>query len=148
MPWKTSVLLMLLPAAAACLGKAGGGWLADRFGARRIGVGSLLVSLPLLVFGIPYPAVSVAGILAFNMSMSITLCAIFSELPDHPGLSFGLTTLALVAGTLPTGFFALPAAFAQPMLFACILLSSLCLFFAVYNAPGGIKAYEKSLIQT
>lgn len=146
-PWKTSVLLMLLPAVAAGLGKAGGGWMADRFGARHIGVGSLLVSLPLLVFGAPYPAVSVAGLLAFNMSMSITLCAVFTELPDHPGLSFGLTTLALVAGTLPAGFFAWSAASVRPVLFVCILLSAVCLFFAVSNDPGGVKSYERSNVQ-
>ena len=146
-PWKTTTFLLLLPALAACLGKAGGGWLADRFGARRIGVGSLLVSLPFLVFGSPYPAACTVGILAFNMSMSITLCAVFSELPDHPGLSFGLTTLALVAGTLPASFVVWPAAYVRPVLTLCILLSAICLSFAVSSVPGGVKEYEVSTVQ-
>ncbi|MBP7402836.1 MAG: hypothetical protein KBA30_09490 [Clostridia bacterium] len=136
LPWKTAValpLIALLPSIMSASGKAGGGFLADRLGARRVGVGSLLASLPLLVFGYADPFACAAGILMFNMSMSITLCGVASELPDHPGLAFGLTTLALAAGGMPAVFIPLPSAAAPTVMAVCILVSAVCLGAAVTN---------------
>ena len=131
--WKTTALLGLLPGAASCLGKAAGGFLADRFGARRTGVATLLLSAPLLCLGYASPVLCAIGLALFNVTMPITLCAVASALPHSPGLSFGLTTLALLCGSVPMFFFAFPAAIIPAVAAACIAVSALCLLFATIN---------------
>ncbi len=101
LPWKVGNLDLLLAAVAAFVGKAFGGLLADLFGARRIGTGALLLSLPLLCFGQQSAVLSLIGIALFNIPMSITLCALADLLPLNTGLAFGLSTLALLVGMLP-----------------------------------------------
>ncbi|MBR3705701.1 MAG: hypothetical protein IKM19_01915, partial [Firmicutes bacterium] len=44
--WERTGWLVIMPAAASCLGKALGGAVADRFGGRRTGIVSLLISIP------------------------------------------------------------------------------------------------------
>ncbi|MBQ8563919.1 MAG: hypothetical protein IJ443_08555, partial [Firmicutes bacterium] len=56
--WQRTGLLVLLPSAASCLGKAAGGIVGDYFGAGRTGVGSLLISMPLILFGAESPLLS------------------------------------------------------------------------------------------
>ena len=60
LPWKTG-LWALAAAAAAFLGKAAGGFLADRVSPRLAGVGALLLSLPLLCLGWAHPPAQLAG---------------------------------------------------------------------------------------
>lgn len=130
MDWKTGVFLTVLPAACAVLGKASGGFLADALGARRAGVGSLLISLPLLAFGSASPALCCLGLLFFNMTMAVTLCGLVSALPQYPGFCFGLSAFGLLCGYLPRAFFALPRAAVSAVSAAFILLSALCIWFA------------------
>ena len=99
MPWKAEYFL--LPAIAACAGKAAGGFLADKFGARRIGCLPLIACIPLLCLGYETPAVCAAGIFLFNTVMPITLCAFSDRLRGHPGLAFGTVSLALLIGAIP-----------------------------------------------
>jgi len=131
--WKTTALLMLLPSAGACAGKAAGGYLADRFGARITGVVTLLLSLPLLCLGYGNPVLCTIGIVLFNVTMPITLCAVATGFPHHPGLAFGLTTLGLLCGSVPTFFFALSGAAAPAVMAVCIGVSALCLFLSIIN---------------
>ena len=42
------------------------------------------------------------------MTMAITLGGLVSVLPENPGVAFGVTTLGLLLGTLPTFFFPMP----------------------------------------
>ena len=49
-------------------------------------------------------AVSLIGVLLFSMTMPISLGVLVSVLADQPGLAFGITTVALFAGTLPVFF--------------------------------------------
>lgn len=129
--WERTGLLVLLPSAASCLGKAAGGIAGDRFGAGRTGVWSLLVSLPLILFGGSSPVLSLAGILLFNMTMPVTLCVLADLMPKHPGFAFGLTTLALLVGTAVTFFWAVPAHLAKLLLAVLILLAALCIWLTV-----------------
>lgn len=129
--WERTGLLVLLPSAASCLGKAAGGIAGDRFGAGRTGVWSLIVSLPLILFGGSSPVLSLTGILLFNMTMPVTLCAMADLMPKHPGFAFGLTTLALLVGTAVTFFWAVTAHLAKLLLAALILLSALCIWLTV-----------------
>lgn len=142
-PWRTGPLLGLLPAVAACAGKAAGGFLADRFGARRTGVSTLLLSIPLLALGYGHPASFALGMFLFNVNMPITLCTIYSALPQNPGLSFGLTTLALLAGTVPLFFFALPAGAVSWAVLLSTGASALCLFLAAKNQGVPAKTKEE-----
>lgn len=135
-PWKRTVFLAVLPALGACLGKASGGYMADLFGARRIGVASLLASIPFLLFGNSQIVPCTIGIILFNMTMPITLCAISDKLPQNPGLAFGVTTLCLLCGNAPSFYYVLPAVLVKPVTAVSILVSAVCIFFAVKNQKG------------
>jgi len=134
--WERIGLLVLLPSAASCLGKALGGMAGDRLGALRTGAGSLILSIPLIVFGAANPLLSLAGILLFNMTMPVTLCALVSLMPKNPGFAFGLTTLALLLGTMVTFFWAVPADFAKPAAAVLILISAVCIGLTVRDEKG------------
>jgi MFS transporter, FSR family, fosmidomycin resistance protein len=134
--WRAAPWLAVMAALAAFAGKAAGGFAADRFGARLVGVASLMASLPFLVWGYGDPLLCSAGFLLFNMSMPVTLGAIYSVLPGHPGLSFGLTTLALLCGIVPLYFLAVP--YASLVIAILIILSSAALYFALDKGQGGI----------
>ncbi len=131
--WKTTTLLFLLPSIASCLGKFSGGFLADILGAKRTGVLSLMISIPFLCFGYAQPVLCFIGITLFNITMPITLCAVATKLPYNPGLSFGLTTLALLCGNVPVFFFALPTAIVPIVIMISILFSALCIFASTIN---------------
>jgi len=135
--WRTTNLLFLFPAIGAFCGKFIGGFVADRFGAKITAVTSLLISTVLLGFGFFNPCIYIIGILLFNMSMSITLCAIVSVLPTNSGLAFGITTIALLCGSIPTYFISI----AHPILFFDILtvISTICLAFILCRGEGNEK---------
>jgi FSR family fosmidomycin resistance protein-like MFS transporter len=59
------------------------------------------VSIPLLALGHGSAALGLLGVLAFNMTMPVTLAALALALPRREGLAFGLTCLALFAGSIP-----------------------------------------------
>lgn len=102
--WKTNTILTVLPGLCAFGGKFTGGILADRFGARRVGTISLLLSIPLLCCFSSNIALCSAGLFMFNITMPLTLWGVALRLPGQPGFAFGLTTLALLAGSVPVFF--------------------------------------------
>ena len=137
--WRTTAVLFVFPAIGAFLGKASGGFIADSIGAKKASVSSLLIAAVLLVFGYMDPWIYLAGILLFNISMSVTLCAIASVMPLNPGLAFGITTLALLCGNAPT-FFA--AARPAPLIFAALtVVSAACLYYILI---GKVKPNEET----
>jgi hypothetical protein len=91
---------LLIAGAAAALGKAAGGFFADKFGARATGTAALAVSLPFVYFSGAHPVFAVLAILFINATMPVTLGACASLLRGYPGLAFGLTAFALVIGSL------------------------------------------------
>ena len=100
-PWKENQVLLIILVIAIALGKIFGGVLADRYGLKKVGVGGLLLSIPFLSLFSSVPLLGILGAFIFNFSMPVTLIAMFSIMPDHKGLSFGLTTVALFIGALP-----------------------------------------------
>ncbi len=130
--WKSgtlpALLVALLPACAAFAGKAAGGLLADRLGARRVSLIALLASLPLLLFLDHWAAFALIGLFLFNLVMPVTLCACTARLPRFPGLAFGLTTLALLLGVLPLWLLPLEGLAARLVPAGLILLAAGCLF--------------------
>ena len=129
-PWKTGSIDLLLAAVAASVGKALGGLLADLFGARRIGIGALLLSFPFLCFGYQSAVLSLIGLALFNIPMPITLCALADLLPMNTGLTFGLTTLALLVGLLPALIIPL-GGYSVVLLLLPVLIAALLLFVTV-----------------
>lgn len=102
-PWKGEGHWALTVTFALVAGKAAGGILAQRFGAVRTAVISLLLSGICFYFaGIPF--FGTLGVLLFNMTMPLTLWAAAKLLPGRGGLAFGLLTFALFIGFLPTAF--------------------------------------------
>jgi FSR family fosmidomycin resistance protein-like MFS transporter len=154
LPWKSNPALLLALTMAVVLGKALGGFLADRFGWIAIAVTGLVISAPLLAFFAPLPALAIAGTFLFNLSMPVTLVGLAGMLPGKSGFAFGLTTLALIVGALPA-FTPLHTLTGGPVfIFAAILVSIAALYggLRLYNghfcpgmtdSPRGIQSKEK-----
>jgi hypothetical protein len=100
-PWKSGTAWLVLLTSATVLGKGVGGWVADRLGFLRVGVGALVVSAPLLALGAGHPVAGVLGIALFNVTMPVTLQVMVDQVPGRTGFAFGLTCLALFFGVAP-----------------------------------------------
>ncbi|MBR3952619.1 MAG: hypothetical protein IKJ82_03265 [Oscillospiraceae bacterium] len=131
MEWKTTAELGLVSGAAAFGGKFIGGFAADKFGAKRTGISSLLLSVPFLAFGKDIIFVSVIGIILFNMTMPITLGILAEKFPKNPGIAFGLTTAALLLGAVPSFF--VPLGGSLILLIPAVLVSAVCIYFSADN---------------
>ena len=101
-PWKTG-WLAFAAVAAVVLGKMAGGILAVRFGARRVTVVSLTAAAVCFALG-NIPVFGLCALLCFNMTMPLTLYALWRRFPRYPGTVFGSLTLALFLGFLPAAF--------------------------------------------
>lgn len=99
-PWKSGALAFAA-VAAVVLGKTAGGILAAQFGARRVTVLSLVLASAGFAFG-DVPLLGLTALLCFNMTMPLTLYALWRRFPEYPGACFGSLTLALFLGFLPT----------------------------------------------
>lgn len=117
-PWKSqwSVAFVI----AVVLGKIVGGYLADHFGAKKVGIVSLAVSAICFLF-VYHPVFGLIGVFAFQITMPITLWEV-SKI-TFKGFGFGLLTFGLFIGSLPT-FLGLN--FAVPLIILVII--SLILF--------------------
>lgn len=105
-------------------GKALGGYISDRFGARKTGIWTSLLCIPFLIFGENVMVVSIIGVFLFSMTMSITFGMFLSVVQDDPGLAFGGTTLGLFAGLIPVFLGFTPSGITGSIL--VVALSLLC----------------------
>ncbi|HTX90852.1 MAG TPA: hypothetical protein VMC09_06510 [Anaerolineales bacterium] len=138
LPWKSDTTLLLALTGAVVLGKALGGFLADRFGWTAVAVSGLVLSAPLLAFFTPLPALVMIGTFLFNLSMPVTLAGVAGMLPGKSGFAFGLTTLALIVGALP-GFTLLRTWTGAPVfIFASTLVSIAALY-------AGLRLYARTI---
>ena len=117
--WQSFLLFGLMG-----LGKAMGGYLSDRFGARRIGLLSTLLCIPFLILGRDLMVVSILGVFCFSLTMSITFGMLLSIIPDAPGVAFGVTTLGLFLGMLPVFLFGSFGFWVNAALIVCLSLGS------------------------
>lgn len=101
LPWKADFGLAAVCAVA--VGKAAGGYLADRFGVLPTAAASLCLSALCFLNG-NHPAVGLAALFLFNMTMPLTLWAAARLFPGMKGFSFGLLTFGLFLGFLPVYF--------------------------------------------
>ena len=123
--WQSFFLFFIMGA-----GKALGGYLADRFGARRTAFIGTLAAIPFLLFGDQLMVVSCIGVFFFSMTMSITFAMCLSILKTNPGLAFGITTAGLFFGILPA-FFMQPGLLVNAVLIT--LFSVLCFVLLQYS---------------
>jgi MFS transporter, FSR family, fosmidomycin resistance protein len=97
---KTLFLAIAVPC-AGCAGKLVGGFLADRFGWIDLSMVALVAAAPLLAFSGGDLWLALPGLFLFQMTMPVTLVAVYRLMPRRPALAFGLPCLALIAGALP-----------------------------------------------
>ena len=101
MAWKKEVWQTVLLFFVMGFGKAMGGYLADKFGAKKVAVGASIVGIPFLLLGNKVMLISVLGVFLFSFTMSITFGMLLSVTKANPGLAFGITTIALFIGVVP-----------------------------------------------
>ena len=131
--WKKEVWQDFLLFFVMGIGKAAGGYFADRFGVRTTGVLSTVISIPFLIVGAENMIISVVGVCLFSMTMCITFEMILSVLPENPGLSFGITTLALFLGIAPVFFVRPEKTACTVMVIVFSLLCALMILFTCKN---------------
>ena len=102
--WQSFLLFFIMG-----LGKIMGGILSDKFGAKKIGVASTLLCIPFLLIGNNNMVISILGVFMFSLTMSISFGTLLSEIQGEPGLAFGVTTIGLFVGVIPTFFFTIPS---------------------------------------
>lgn len=112
-------------------GKLLGGVVSDRLGWLETSVGALLLSAPFVAFNGGNPYLALLGLLLFQMTMPVTLVAVFRLMPERPAAAFGLPCLALVLGAIPTFFPAGRQFFGAATFFALIAASAACIAFAL-----------------
>lgn len=123
--WNKSVIQTVLLYVTMGVGKAAGGIVADRFGAKKTAMFSAALALPFLLFGDNIMIISLIGVMLFSMTMSITLGILVSVLQKTPGLAFGFTTIGLFIGTAPVFFFKFTTNLSNCIIIA--VLTVLCL---------------------
>jgi MFS transporter, FSR family, fosmidomycin resistance protein len=135
-PWKTDLSLLYILTGAIVAGKALGGVLGDKYGWTEVAVTGLAASVPLLIFFPQIPILAILGLFLFNLSMSITLTCLVRMMPGRNGFAFGLTTLALFIGALPS-FSQLSLWASRPVVIgSAVIISTIALYF-------GLRLYKR-----
>jgi FSR family fosmidomycin resistance protein-like MFS transporter len=92
------LLLVCGVAVAGFLGKAAGGYLADRLGFADLAVVALVSSAPLLGYSRGSLPTALAGLVLLQLTMPVTLAAVYRLSPRRPAAGFGFLCVALVLG--------------------------------------------------
>ena len=120
-PWKEGAFLTLALTGCVFAGKTAGGFLCDRWGAKRTALASILAAAGLVAFCSAWAIPSMLGQFFLNLTMPVTLWLLYRAMPDEPGFSFGLAASALWPGTLVGKMLHLTG----PWLWLCVLISFL-----------------------
>jgi FSR family fosmidomycin resistance protein-like MFS transporter len=99
-PWKGVLVLAIVLSLFVFLGKFIGGYIADKFGWKKVAVWALILSVLPLSFFQNSPILAILGVFLFNLVMPITLVAVANLFPGRAGFAFGLNCLALLFGFL------------------------------------------------
>ena len=144
--WKSNAVLLWVLTLSIIAGKGLGGLIADKFGWMKVSAASLVLSAPILAFGSSIPSLGLAGIFLFNITMPVTLAAIYRLFPSRPAFAFGIACMALLAGAMPSFAFWQPTAGNPALLLIVILVSAVALSGALFmmasrDSAGSKKAY-------
>jgi len=116
---------------AAFGGKLLGGIISDRLGWIKTSVGALLISAPLIAFGGSNGMIIIVGMFLFQMTMPVTLTAVYTLMPSKPAFSFGLCCLALILGSLAAGYKIWAVYYSSYTFLGLITLSAALIFVAL-----------------
>ena len=134
--WIEGAALAILLSIFISFGKAAGGILADKIGRKTIGVLALLISAPLLAFLHSNIVVSLIGIFIFNMTMPLTMTAIYDKMPEYPAFSFGIAAMALIPGFYAGGIIDIN----RIVLLSVIIIAAIILYISLsLPKKGGVK---------
>lgn len=100
--WKADVTLLIILTVGIAAGKAFGGIVADKYNWTKTAFCSLMISSLLLSLFKDFPLLAIIGAFLLQMTMPVTLTALSNIFKGRSATAFGLTTLALVAGAIPT----------------------------------------------
>jgi MFS family permease len=121
------------------VGKAAGGFICDRLGAKKSALLSLPFAALLIAFCSAWMLPSLVGQFLLNLSMPVTLWLIYRAMPDAPGLAFGLAASALWPGTIAGGGLKLTG----PALWSCVLVCFIVgLAAIIYSERKTADLYE------
>lgn len=118
-PWKSGAAMVLILTACVFGGKTLGGFVCDRWGAKRTALLSILPAAALIAFCSAWAVPSLAGQLLLNLTMPVTLWLLYRAMPDSPGFAFGLAASALWPGTIAGRLMHLTG----PLLWLCVIVS-------------------------
>lgn len=141
--WNDSVMTGLFIAAAVFAGKLLGGLAAGCFGRFRTSVTSLGTAAVFLVFSDQMTS-ALVGLLLFNMTMPVTLTALYDRFPGYPAASFGLLTFALYIGVLPV-FAGVVSGISSVPVYVALTMLSLILLAAGLFLQYGMKKREEDV---
>ena len=127
--WKSTFVYALLFVIGVVLGKMLGGIIGDKIGYKKISI-SLIISAICFIFAFDNPIIGIIAVLLFNMTMPITLICLSNIFDNNKGLAFGLLTLALFTGCIPT-FIGMNQLFTQVGLFSLTIVSSILLYISL-----------------
>jgi hypothetical protein len=91
-----------------------------------------------VAFGGSNSAAVTIGMWLFQMTMPVTLVALYALMPGRPAFAFGLTCLALILGGLPTFFRAIKAHYDSWAFLVLILISAAALYEALRRLRGAV----------
>ena len=100
-PWRNTTLLIIISVIALAFGKIAGGFLCARFGKQNTIIVSLILSAICFIFGNNL-IFGLLSLFLFNMTMPITLYILKDKIPNNEGTAFGILTVGLFIGYLPT----------------------------------------------
>ena len=127
---KATFLIVALPV-VGFTARLLGGYASDRLGWVEASVGALLLSAPLIAFNRGSVVPALVGLLLFQMSMPVTLMAVWRVMPRRPATAFGFPCVGLVVGTILSGEAPIRRMLDAPFLLGLIAASATALLLAL-----------------
>ena len=134
--WKDTAADALILTLFVFLGKALGGFLCDRIGAKASALASIIPAAVLTAYFGHSMGLSLAGQLLINLTMPVTLWLLHRLMPKDPGLAFGLAASALWPGTIIGMFIELTGAARSVLIIASFLFGAVAVIYSVKHIRG------------
>ncbi len=137
--WSKIWIYGLLLAIAITLGKMLGGYFADRYGWKKVGMIGLLTAVPLMTVFAHLPLLAMIGAFCFNLVMPITLTALANLMPKYKATAFGLTAMALILGSYILAFFKKIIVINNLFVVIVLIINVMSLFLGLYNERKNVE---------